>query len=98
MQKDDSITSAGTEADSGQNDKDIFVSQHGRKPNVSGLPLLSEMSRFIKAEDIVKNKACQIMSTLKDVDVLQAKEAVGIISNLLFRVGQRSQEGLMMSN
>ena len=49
MQKDDSITSAGTEADSGQNDKDIFVSQHGRKPNVSGLPSLSaqELTDYI---------------------------------------------------
>jgi len=34
MQKDDSNCSAGTTADSEQNDQDLFVSQHSSKPHV----------------------------------------------------------------
>ena len=36
MQKDNSKSQARTEADSEQNDQDLFVSQHSRKPPVVG--------------------------------------------------------------
>lgn len=98
MQKADSNSSAGYVADSSTKAENLFVSSHDTKPNVSGLPSLSEMSRFTKADESVKLKVSQILSTLKNVELLQAKEAVGIVSNYLFRVGQKSQEGLMLCN
>lgn len=38
MQKDDSVPSAGTNADSEQKVEDIFASSNDTKPNVVGLP------------------------------------------------------------
>lgn len=65
---------------------------------VSGLPSLSEMKRFVNADESVKLRVSQILSSLRDVDVLQAKEIVRIVDNYLFRVGQKSQEGVMFAN
>ena len=85
--------------------QDLSVSPDIGNTNVVGsqchgtlIESLSEMSRFANAEESVKNKSLQILSILKDVDVLQAKEAVGIASNHLFWVGQKSQKGLMLVN
>lgn len=41
MQKDNSIPSAGTNADSEQKVENTFASSHDTKPNVVGLPSLS---------------------------------------------------------
>jgi hypothetical protein len=52
MQKDDNIPSAGTKADSEQKAEDIFASGNDTKPNVVGLPSLSDDER-----DMLKKEA-----------------------------------------
>ena len=59
---------------------------------------IEKILRFIQADIPTKNKVSEVLSILKDVDILTAKEAVGIVSNYLFKVGQESQRGIMLTN
>ena len=59
---------------------------------------IEKILRFIQADIPTKNKVSEVLSILKDVDILTAKEAVGIVSNYLFKVGQERQRGIMLTN
>ena len=64
MQKDDSVPSAVTNADSEQKDHDIFQNSNDTKPSVVGLPSLSD-EKVVKVE-VSDNLVC-LSYNLNDV-------------------------------
>ncbi len=74
--------------------KEMDVAELSNDDSANGV--LSEISRYKKASEPVQRKADTILSTLHDIDVRQAKEALSIVGSYLFRVGEQSQTGVML--
>ena len=71
--KEDSVPSAGTNADSEQKVENIFASSNDTKPNVVGLPSLSHKMSTLKEQ--IKNDQ-QILNCIAIDDYVSANERI----------------------
>ena len=87
MKKADSNSSAGINAGSEQKVEDISVSQHSRKPDVVGSPLLSES--YLKSDLSTQRIVDKILKELSGFTIGQAKRTLRIASHCVYTVSEK---------